>query len=113
MSSTIDFILGDGPSALPGEACYHAKRSLLDLIGVWAAARDSDTSRIIYDHAAATLAMVEAYGLTQSPIFRGSARKALDFVLLLFAFSSLRHFYDSTIRLIKCASTDEMSLTCE
>ncbi|WP_455373316.1 MmgE/PrpD family protein [Limibacillus halophilus] len=53
MSSTIDFILGDGPSALPGEACYHAKRSLLDLIGVWAAARDSDTSRIIYDHAAA------------------------------------------------------------
>jgi 2-methylcitrate dehydratase PrpD len=52
MSSTIDFILGDGPRALPEAARYHAKRSLLDLIGVWAAARASETSRIIYDHAA-------------------------------------------------------------
>ena len=36
--------------------------------------------RWVYDHAAAALAMVEAYGETGSPVFRGSAQKALDFV---------------------------------
>ncbi len=38
--------------------------------------------RFVYDHAAAALAMIEAYGMTGSPIFKGSAQKALDFVLL-------------------------------
>ncbi|MHC5009794.1 MAG: prenyltransferase/squalene oxidase repeat-containing protein, partial [Planctomycetota bacterium] len=36
----------------------------------------------VYNHAAAALAMVEAYGMTGSPIFRGSAQKALDFIAL-------------------------------
>jgi hypothetical protein len=37
--------------------------------------------RFVYDHAAAALAMIEAYGMTKSPIFKGAAQKALDFVL--------------------------------
>ena len=36
----------------------------------------------LLDHAAATLAMVEALGMTGSPIFEGSAQRALDFVFL-------------------------------
>ncbi len=36
----------------------------------------------VYNHAAAALAMVEAYGMTGSPIFRGSAQRALDFIAL-------------------------------
>jgi hypothetical protein len=36
----------------------------------------------VYNHATATLAMVEAYGMTGSPIFLGSAQKALDFVAI-------------------------------
>ena len=39
-------------------------------------------ARYVYDHAAASLAMIEAYGMTGSPIFRGSARKALEFIFL-------------------------------
>jgi len=38
--------------------------------------------RFVYDHAAASLAMVEAFGMTGSPIFKGSAQKALDFIAL-------------------------------
>jgi hypothetical protein len=38
--------------------------------------------RFVYAHAAAALAMVEAYGMTESPIFKGSARKALEFIFL-------------------------------
>jgi hypothetical protein len=34
----------------------------------------------IYNHATAALAMVEAYGMTESPLMRGSAQKALDFL---------------------------------
>ncbi|MCP5065354.1 MAG: terpene cyclase/mutase family protein [bacterium] len=34
----------------------------------------------IYNHALASLAMVEAYGITGSPIFKGSAQRALDFI---------------------------------
>ncbi len=37
------------------------------------------SQHFIYAHAAAALAMVEAYGMTGSPIFRGSAQRALDF----------------------------------
>ncbi len=33
----------------------------------------------IYNHATAALAMVEAYGMTSSPIFKGSAQRALEF----------------------------------
>ncbi len=40
------------------------------------------SQHFIYNHACAALAMVEAYGLTQSPIFKGSAQKALDFIAL-------------------------------
>jgi hypothetical protein len=40
------------------------------------------TQHYIYNHATAALAMVEAYGMTESPIFKGSAQKALDFVAL-------------------------------
>jgi hypothetical protein len=36
----------------------------------------------VYGHATAALAMVEAYGLTQSPLFKGSAQRALDFLAL-------------------------------
>jgi hypothetical protein len=36
----------------------------------------------IYNHATASLAMVEAYGMTGSPIFKGSAQKCLDFIAL-------------------------------
>jgi hypothetical protein len=36
----------------------------------------------IYNHATAALAMVEAYGMTESPVFRGPAQKALDFIAL-------------------------------
>ncbi len=35
----------------------------------------------VYNHAFASLAMVEAYGATGSPIFKGSARLAVDFIL--------------------------------
>ena len=40
------------------------------------------TQHYIYNHATASLAMVEAYGMTGSPLFRGSAQKALDFIAL-------------------------------
>ena len=40
------------------------------------------TQHYIYNHATAALAMVEAYGMTGSPIFKGSAQKALDFIAL-------------------------------
>jgi hypothetical protein len=40
------------------------------------------TQHFIYNHATAALAMVEAYGMTESPIFKGSAQKALDFIAL-------------------------------
>jgi hypothetical protein len=40
------------------------------------------TQHFIYNHAIAALAMVEAYGMTESPIFKGSAQKALDFIAL-------------------------------
>jgi len=36
--------------------------------------------RSIYNHAVAALAMVEAYGMTGSPIFKGSAQRSLDFI---------------------------------
>ncbi len=39
------------------------------------------TPHVLADHAVATLAMVEAYGMTESPIFVGSADKALEFLL--------------------------------
>ena len=41
------------------------------------------TQHYIYNHAIAALAMVEAYGMTESPIFKGSAQKALDFIALV------------------------------
>ena len=37
------------------------------------------TQQYIYNHATASLAMVEAYGMTGSPIFKGAAQRALDF----------------------------------
>jgi hypothetical protein len=40
------------------------------------------TQHFIYNHATASLAMVEAYGMTESPIFKSSAQKALDFIAL-------------------------------
>jgi hypothetical protein len=40
------------------------------------------TQHYIYNHATAALAMVEAYGMTGSPIFKGPAQKALDFIAL-------------------------------
>jgi hypothetical protein len=36
----------------------------------------------IYNHATASLAMVEAYGMTESNIYKGPAQKALDFISL-------------------------------
>jgi len=40
------------------------------------------TQQYIYNHATASLAMVEAYGMTGSPIFKGSAQRALDFIAM-------------------------------
>jgi hypothetical protein len=40
------------------------------------------TQQYIYNHATAALAMVEAYGMTGSPIFKGSAQRSLDFIAL-------------------------------
>ncbi|MDJ0522143.1 MAG: hypothetical protein QNJ90_08730 [Planctomycetota bacterium] len=40
------------------------------------------TQQYIYNHACAALAMVEAYGMTGSPIFKGSAQRCLDFIAL-------------------------------
>ncbi|MEZ6006730.1 MAG: hypothetical protein R3F05_03025 [Planctomycetota bacterium] len=40
------------------------------------------TQQYIYNHAVSALAMVEAYGMTGSPIFKGSAQRALDFAAL-------------------------------
>jgi len=40
------------------------------------------SQHFIYNHATAALAMVEAYGMTESPIFKASAQKALDFIAL-------------------------------
>ncbi len=38
------------------------------------------SQQYVYNHAMAAAAMVEAYGMTGSPIFKGSAQRALDFV---------------------------------
>jgi hypothetical protein len=38
------------------------------------------TQQYVYNHALAAQAMVEAYGMTGSPIFKGSAQRALDFI---------------------------------
>ena len=40
------------------------------------------TQQYIYNHGAATLAMVECYGMTQSPLFKDSAQRALDFIFM-------------------------------
>ncbi|MGE0190895.1 MAG: prenyltransferase/squalene oxidase repeat-containing protein [Planctomycetota bacterium] len=40
------------------------------------------TQQYIYNHATASLAMVEAYGMTGSPIFKAPAQRALDFIAL-------------------------------
>ena len=40
------------------------------------------TQHYIYNHATAALAMVEAYGMTESTIFKNPAQKALDFLSL-------------------------------
>jgi hypothetical protein len=40
------------------------------------------TQHYVYNHAAAALAMVEAYGMTESNIYKGAAQKALDFIAL-------------------------------
>jgi hypothetical protein len=40
------------------------------------------TQHYIYNHATAALAMVEAFGMTESPILKGPAQKALDFIAL-------------------------------
>ncbi len=40
------------------------------------------SQQYIYNHATAALAMVEAYGMTGSSIWRGSAQRALDFIAL-------------------------------
>jgi hypothetical protein len=40
------------------------------------------TQHYIYNHACASLAMVEAYGMTESVIYRGPAQRALDFIAL-------------------------------
>ncbi len=40
------------------------------------------TQHYFYNHAIASLAMVEAYGMTESPIYLSSAQKALDFIAL-------------------------------
>ncbi len=39
------------------------------------------TSHFTYNHALAAIAMSEAYGMTQSPLFKDSAQKGADFVL--------------------------------
>jgi hypothetical protein len=39
------------------------------------------SNHFVYNHALAALAMTEAYGVTQSPLYKGSARAAVDFVL--------------------------------
>ncbi len=38
------------------------------------------SGHFIYDHCIAALAMAEAYGLTQSPLFRSSAQAGIDFI---------------------------------
>ena len=43
---------------------------------------ERDRKTYVYNHATATLAMVEAYGRTGSPLLRPSAQKALDFIAL-------------------------------
>ncbi|MFV1957795.1 MAG: prenyltransferase/squalene oxidase repeat-containing protein [Planctomycetota bacterium] len=40
------------------------------------------TQHYIYNHATAALAMVEAYGMTESPVLKGPAQRALDFISL-------------------------------
>ncbi len=40
------------------------------------------TQQYVYNHAMSALAMVEAYGLTGSPLFKSSAQRALDFIAL-------------------------------
>jgi hypothetical protein len=38
------------------------------------------SSHFTYNHAIASMAVVEAYGLTQSPLFKASAQRGLDFI---------------------------------
>ena len=40
------------------------------------------TPHYVYNHAFASLAMLEAFGMTQSPVFKGSAQAALNFIAL-------------------------------
>jgi len=49
-----------------------------DAEGWFAGDADDDPGTRLLGHVLATAAMVEAYGMTESPIFRGSAQKALD-----------------------------------
>ena len=43
---------------------------------------DRSTPRFVYNHAVAALAIVEAYGMTGSSIYKSPAQKALDFVAI-------------------------------
>jgi hypothetical protein len=39
------------------------------------------TNRFTYNHAVASLAMIEAYAMTGSPVLKGSAQRAVDFIV--------------------------------
>lgn len=41
-----------------------------------------EDTRWVYDHALASWAMVEAYGMTKSPVLKGAAQRGLDFIAL-------------------------------
>ncbi|MBI2921154.1 MAG: terpene cyclase/mutase family protein [Planctomycetes bacterium] len=62
------------------------------------------SGKYMYNHAIAALAMTEAYGLTQSPLFRDAAQKGIDF--LIAAQSPYKAW-----RYVKLSDTNDTSVT--
>jgi hypothetical protein len=70
---------GDHPFAKTVSRGLHYLRNIQDPEGCFG---PRTTQHFIYNHATSSLAMVEAYGMTESPIFKDPAQRALDFIAL-------------------------------
>jgi hypothetical protein len=77
-------LLGAGETPNSGEHADNVKRGLAFLVQ----SQDPEgcvgprtSQHFMYNHGYAALALVEAYGLTSSPVYRAPAQRAVDFVL--------------------------------
>ncbi len=65
-----------------GRVVGHGLRYLKDVQDAEGCFGNRSTGHFVYNHAIASLAMVEAYGRTRSGVFKGPAQKALDFIAI-------------------------------